>query len=157
MSDSDLVWEFTNGTGNDIPHKPQLMTKDEVFFLIKMMLDEIMELGATVASPEEVKTHMKVVINESKDIQQEEGTEIELIASQADALVDCYYYSQNAACKKGVNLSKVFDVVHEANMNKQINGEFIKREDGKIMKPEGWQPPDIVGEIIRQTHDGPFI
>jgi hypothetical protein len=29
-------------------------------------------------------------------------------------------------------------------------GKFIKREDGKIMKPAGWQPPDISKAIAEQ-------
>ena len=71
----------------------------------------------------------------------------------ADALVDIYYYSQNAACKKGMNLSSVFTMVHAANMAKRDanTGKFIKREsDGKIIKPEGWQPPNVEAEIARQ-------
>lgn len=39
--------------------------------------------------------------------------ELEEAADQADALVDIYYYSLNAACKKGVNLSSLFDIVHK--------------------------------------------
>lgn len=60
---------------------------------------------------------------------------------QADALVDVYYYSLNAAAKKGVNLSSIFSIVHSANMAKRDpkTGVFLKRADGKIIKPEGWQ------------------
>lgn len=39
--------------------------------------------------------------------------ELEEAADQADALIDIYYYSLNAACKKGVNLSSLFDIVHK--------------------------------------------
>jgi hypothetical protein len=72
--------------------------------------------------------------------------------------VDVYYYSLNAACKKGVNISTVFDIVHGANMAKRdpATGQFIKREDGKIIKPEGWQGPDIKQEIARQMEHGSF-
>jgi predicted HAD superfamily Cof-like phosphohydrolase len=28
--------------------------------------------------------------------------------------------------------------------------EPVKRADGKIMKPEGWKPPDIEGELVKQ-------
>ncbi len=156
MSDAELVKQFTEETGNIIPSIPSLMTKDETYFLIKMMLDEIMERAATVADPDDAKKAMIEMITHSKDIPKETGVETELIASQADALIDCYYYSLNAAAKKGVNLSKVFKVVHQANMNKKIKGKFIKREDGKIMKPDGWTPPDIIAEIVSQTINGPF-
>lgn len=157
MSDAELVKQFTEETGNIIPSVPSLMTKDETYFLIKMMLDEIMELAATVSDPDDAKKAMIEMIKHSKDIPKETGVETELIASQADALIDCYYYSLNAAAKKGVNLSKVFKVVHQANMNKKIKGKFIKREDGKIMKPDGWTPPNITAEIVDQTINGSFM
>ena len=30
-------------------------------------------------------------------------------------------------------------------MNKLVDGKVIRREDGKIKKPDGWQPADIAG------------
>ena len=83
------------------------------------------------------------MIKDSKDLPQEvyakDGSEeYKKIADQADALIDVYYYSQNAACKKGINLSSIFGMVHAANMAKRdpISGTFLKREDGKIIKPK---------------------
>lgn len=160
MSDAKLVYEFTKESGASICDKPTPMTKDEVYFLIKMMLDEIMELGATVADPLEVKFNMCKMIINSKNLQHINNVSQEkLIAEQADALVDCYYYSLNAAAKKGINLSDIFKIVHQANMNKRdpITGKFIKREDGKIIKPDGWKEPDIVEEIKKQIIYDPFI
>lgn len=71
-------------------------------------------------------------------------------------MVDVYYYSLNAAAKKGVNLSSLFGVVHAANMAKRdpASGQFLKREDGKILKPAGWAPPDVAGEVRRQMKEG---
>lgn len=159
MSDAELVCQFTKESGSNIPNEPQLMTSDEVFFLIKMMLDELCELGATVAEPHKVKMNMIKMIIDSKDIPQiKDVSTSELIGEQGDALVDCYYYSLNAAAKRGVNLSKIFEVVHKANMDKKdpVSGKFIKREDGKIIKPVGWKAPDITKEIERQITEGSF-
>mmetsp|Transcript_40083 Transcript_40083/g.96672 ORF Transcript_40083/g.96672 Transcript_40083/m.96672 type:complete len:144 (+) Transcript_40083:1-432(+) len=125
-----------------------------------MMLDEIMEFLATVLPPAEAKDALKRFVDDSKDIPQVEAEgaqrKIHIIAEQADALVDVYYYSLNAACKKGVNLSSIFSLVHQANMNKRdpATGQFIKREDGKIIKPKGWQPPDVDSEVERQMTKG---
>ena len=158
MSDAELVRQFTKETGSNVPNEPQLMSKEEVFFLIKMMLDEIMELGATVSEPREVKLNMIKMITDSKDIDKIIGPNLEIIGEQGDALIDCYYYSLNAAAKKGINLSKIFEVVHKANMDKRdpVTGKFIKRDDGKIIKPPGWLPPNITGEILRQIKEGSF-
>lgn len=159
ISDAELVREFTKESGTNVPNKPELMTKEEVFFLIKMMLDEIMELGATVSEPHEVKLKMIKMITDSKDLSKiTDVSKEELIGEQGDALVDSYYYSLNAAAKKGINISKLFEIVHKANMDKRdpITGKFIKREDGKIIKPEGWKEPDITAEIRRQFQEGSF-
>jgi predicted HAD superfamily Cof-like phosphohydrolase len=158
MSDAENVRQFTKESGTEVPNKPQLMTKNEVFFLIKMMLDEIMELGATVAESQEVKFNMIKMITDSKDISRSTGSVEQLIGEQGDALVDSYYYSLNAAAKKGINLSRIFEVVHKANMDKRdpVTGKFLKREDGKIIKPAGWKEPDITGEIKRQINEGSF-
>ena len=84
--------------------------------------------------------------------------ETEMVANQADALVDIRYYSLNAAAKKGVNLSSLFDIVQAANMAKKdpVTGTFLKREDGKIIKPQGWTLPDVAKEISRQKEHGAF-
>lgn len=156
MSDSHLVKDFTTASGFLVPNSPKLMTKQEVHFLVKMMLDEIMELYATVDEPTHAKMDMIKMITESKDIPKVQGTEVELIAEQADAIVDCYYYSLNSAAKHGVNISSVFRLVHNANMSKKDpeSGMFLRRSDGKIIKPDGWKIPDIPKEIQRQINEG---
>ena len=79
-----------------------------------------------------------------------------LIGEQADAFVDMWYYSLNAMAKKGVNLSRIFDLVHEANMAKRDpqSGKFLKRADGKIIKPKGWRAPNVGQEILSQMKNG---
>lgn len=71
---------------------------------------------------------------------------IPIAAEQGDAVVDCWYYGLNACAKKGINASMIFDEVHRANMDKRDpeSGVFMRREDGKIIKPLGWKEPDLV-------------
>ena len=87
-----------------------------------------------------------------------EADKLEQIAEQGDAFVDMWYYSLNAACKKGINLSSIFNLVHNANMAKRdpATGQFLKRADGKIIKPQGWTAPDVGAEIRRQMSEGAF-
>lgn len=56
-----------------------------------------------------------------------------------DGLCDLTYVTMGGAISAGINLERHFDEVHQANMRK-LSGP--KREDGKQLKPEGWQPPD---------------
>lgn len=158
--DADHVREFTGGAGQPTPDKPVLMSKDEVCFLGKMVLDETMELMATVYPPDDAKSKLCGFIDASKDIAQlGADDETNLIAEQGDAICDVYYYMLNAAAKKGMNLSALFHIVHAANMAKRdpATGLFLKREDGKIIKPKGWQPPDVKAEMQRQIADGAWV
>lgn len=154
MSESSLVREFTLAADQEVPNVPMEMSKEEINFICKMIIDEMLELCSTVYESKESKEMLKKCIMEAKEIDLLENREdkMVLIAEQQDAFVDIIYYIHNAAVKKGVNLSDIFYVVHNANMAKRdkTTGKFIKREDGKIMKPEGWKAPDIKLEIMKQ-------
>merc|ERR1719402_2158140 len=126
------------------------MTKDEVKFI---------ELFATVMDPQEAKEVLADTVKKAESVDRiDPKDQNEVVAEQADALVDIWYYSLNAAAKKGVNLSSLFDIVQAANMAKKdpVTGTFLKREDGKIIKPVGWAPPDVAKEIARQKDQGAF-
>ena len=77
---------------------------------------------------------------------EDNSDEIHVVANQGDAMVDSWYYMLNAAAKKGIDLSRIFNAVHQANMDKKDpeTGKFILREDGKVLKPKGWKPADIL-------------
>lgn len=62
-------------------------------------------------------------------------------------LCDLIYVCLGAAETFGVDLAPVFLAVHESNMAK-AGGPV--REDGKQLKPEGWAPPDVEGELKKQ-------
>ncbi len=159
-SDSVLVKEFTEATGTHIPLVPQKMNKEQVHFITKMIIDEVKELLATVESPEDYNKFLKDTVDTTKDVVRDPSTmsEAEIIAEQHDAFVDIYYYSLNCAAKNGVNLSKIFNIVHDSNMAKRdpATGVFLKRPDGKVIKPEGWRMPDVTGEIENQMKHGAF-
>lgn len=61
----------------------------------------------------------------------------------ADALADILYVTLGTSLSYGIDIEAVFNAVHAANMAKLVNEEPVIRKDGKILKPEGWTPPDI--------------
>lgn len=148
MSEYKRVQEFNKAAEQPCPDEPSPMLLEDVRFLTKMMLDELMEFMVTVTP--NYKVEMIKMIGGARDLEFKELDEDELIAEQGDALVDCNYYALNSAAKHGIDLSKIFDVVHEANMAKRDpeSRVFLRREDGKIIKPEGWEAPDIV-EVVK--------
>lgn len=152
-SDAQLVREFTaESTGIELPERPRPMSKEEVRFLAQMLIDELYEFVGTYERSPKVLLH-ELVDKGEREFEPIEG--VELIAAQADALVDSYYYSLNAAAKAGCNLSKLFHVVHQANMNKRFpDGTFHRRPDGKVEKPPDWSPPGVTAEIESQIKNG---
>jgi len=153
------VRDFTRACGQHTPNTPQLMNRLEVEFITKMVLDELLELNATVMAPFEAKTSVMNMLKVAKDVpMMTTANKAEIVAEQADALVDIWYYSLDCAAKKGINLSSVFSLVHAANMRKvnPATGMCIKRADGKIEKPVGWCPPNVAKEMERQAAQGSF-
>jgi len=66
----------------------------------------------------------------------------------ADGLADLIYVCIGAANEFGIDLAAVWAEVHRSNMAKiGPNGEVKRREDGKVVKPDGWTPPDIEGVL----------
>ena len=163
-----MVKEFTEeSTGISLPKKPCPMDQNAVEFLAKMMFSEIVELLMT-----HHKTHEEA-LEVAKNLLDQDFKEKEStcnnsrvwplsvntqIEEQMDALVDCHYYALNAAAKHGMNIDPVFDLVHQANMNKRdpTTKQFLRRDDGKIIKPVGWKPADISKEVERQLQHGSF-
>lgn len=157
MSDYEKVRDFTIQAGQECTAEPTPMSKDEVTFLLRMCLSELQELALTVTENTQESVELLKQSLETIDKTQYEqlNTDDEIIAAQADALVDLWYYGLNAFAKKSVNISKIFDVVHKANMSKKdpATNTFKKRvSDGKILKPKGWTPPNIVKEIAKQRN-----
>jgi predicted HAD superfamily Cof-like phosphohydrolase len=156
---SEKVKIFTEESLNKkLPDKPRLLTKEEIFFVIKMNCEELQELLMTVVpSTEDVKEVLLDIVSKSNSPQNYnyDKTEIELITEQVDAFVDIDYYNCNAAAKAGMNVDDVFDVVHQANMNKKFNdGTFHRNELGKVIKPPDWQEGDLITIINKWNSYG---
>lgn len=66
----------------------------------------------------------------------------------ADGLADLAYVVEGANQAFGIDSVGVLKVVHAANMAKV--GGPLRASDGKRLKPPGWQPPDVAGELGRQ-------
>lgn len=62
-------------------------------------------------------------------------------AEVIDAICDIIVVLHNTANAMGVDIEPFFDEVHRTNLAKW--GGPIRPEDGKRLKPSGWQPPRI--------------
>jgi predicted HAD superfamily Cof-like phosphohydrolase len=78
----------------------------------------------------------------------EEERQVVLLANLADGAADTIYFIIGACLACGIDLRPVWRAVHAANMQK-TGGPM--RADGKILKPEGWQAPDVEGVLRAQA------
>ena len=64
---------------------------------------------------------------------------------QLDALIDILVVTAGALHSLGVNPEGAWKEVMRSNFDKvdAITGRVKKREDGKVLKPEGWEPPRL--------------
>lgn len=71
------------------------------------------------------------------------------LVEAADAMADAIYVIVGTALEYGIPLHRVWDAVQAANMAKvdPTTGLVRRREDGKILKPEGWTAPDIAAVL----------
>eukprot|EP00960_Hanusia_phi_P019004 560413-Hanusia_phi.AAC.1 len=99
--DADDVREFTVGAGQGSPEEPSVMSEEEVRFITKMIVDEVLELFATVHESTDAKNVLKGFVDArffsssqlsrcgdndcSKDIQKIDAPEVDITAEQADA------------------------------------------------------------------------
>lgn len=85
-----------------------------------------------------------------------EAALIEDMVGMVDAIIDGLYFGYGVLHKMGLSESKVeriFDVVHQANMNKTF-GTNAKRDTGAAdaVKPDGWVSPEkLIRDIINET------
>ena len=94
-----------------------------------------------------------VALQDYQRIQQAEPAEqTRLRAELAAEGVDVLNVLLGLLLSQGLPVEKMFDAIHAANLAKCIDGKVLRREDGKILKPAGWQPADKEG-VIRQ-HGG---
>jgi predicted HAD superfamily Cof-like phosphohydrolase len=153
------VRAFTEGAFGKRPAHPEKpLDRAGAEFIVGMVISEMVELLQTVLEPGEDAIEVVRGLcdrdHNTKYVKPSDPTD--LIAEQADAMVDATYYLYDMGSRMGVNLDKVFSVVHAANMAKRdpTTDTFRKREDGKILKPDGWKEPDIRAEIDAQMRDG---
>ena len=82
------------------------------------------------------------------DLINEEVQELKDSASPADdldALIDILVVTIGAIYSMGADAEGAWRAVMATNLAKidRVTGKVRKRDDGKVLKPDGWTPPDL--------------
>ena len=105
------------------------------------------ELFATAcdqpASPENYKMYLGLVDEEYGELV--EAVIADDKVEQLDALVDILVVTMGAIRAAGWDGEAAWKEVMDTNFAKidPTTGKVRKREDGKVLKPEGWQAPEL--------------
>jgi predicted HAD superfamily Cof-like phosphohydrolase len=101
--------------------------------------------GQTVLedNKEQAILYRKLILEEYKELMVafEEKDDVEILDALFDLPWVCYAY----ALSRGWNMGAAWNEGARSNLDKidPVTGKCIKREDGKILKPEGWKPPNF--------------
>ena len=117
-SSYERVLEFHKAFGQPSPGTPELLDESVSALRIELIREELEEYMEAVAAND--------------------------IVAIADALGDLDYVVNGAAIAHGIVLPVITAEIHRSNMTKLgPDGAPIYREDGKILKGEGYEPPKL--------------
>ena len=110
-----------------------------------MPLDVKMFLSACDQTPciENASLYHKLICEEFNEYIQAKNKNDEV--EQLDACMDMIWVILGYCHMKQYDIAGAWDEVVKTNMAKvdPHTGKVSRREDGKILKPEGWKPPDM--------------
>ena len=96
-----------------------------------------------LGSKEMIELRIKLLVEEVQEYAEaaRAGDLVEVL----DALADIGYILAGTIINHGMQdiYDDAFNEGHRSNMAKLVNGKVIRREDGKVLKPDGWQPPQL--------------
>jgi len=124
--------------------------EQDMVALFHRTFDILVNDKPTVADAATRDLRISLIREESKEL--EEALEKEDVVGIADALADLLYVVYGTAVSLGLDMEPIFAEVHRSNMTK-VGGH--KREDGKWIKPETYEPPDLAPIIEDMSEYGP--
>jgi predicted HAD superfamily Cof-like phosphohydrolase len=113
------VTVFLKAVGQETPSFAQATVSDQAELYKKLIKEEVEEFWEAVAVSDDVE--------------------------QIDACFDMMWVIVGYMKSRGWDCEKIWDEGAKSNLSKidPVTGLVKRREDGKILKPEGWKPPDF--------------
>jgi predicted HAD superfamily Cof-like phosphohydrolase len=110
---------FLRAVGQELPSSPQQSVSTQAELYKKLIKEEVEEFWEAEAASDDVE--------------------------QIDACFDMMWVIVGYMKSRGWDCENIWDEGAKSNLSKidPVSGKVIRREDGKILKPEGWKPPDF--------------
>lgn len=146
-----LVRQFQKAFGHPAPDKATALTLERTISRGGWTVEEIVEMIQQTSKDEKefdtaiemLKEKLDAAVIKSKQ-DDYNVTEKEVMIGQLDALVDQLVFVNGSLAEMGIDPKPFYEIVMNANMAKlgPDGKPIIRPTDGKIMKPEGWEPPE---------------
>lgn len=138
----EQVREFHERFGHPISARPGF---SRPFLRASLIVEEAVETAFAMLVHEfgaDANTHLHAMLHQAlaSALRNEAEVARNPLPAAVDGMCDLSYVTFGAAIEMGIDLEPFFDEVHRSNMAK-VGG--ATREDGKTLKPEGWEPPAI--------------
>lgn len=110
---------FLKAVGQEIPPYPQKTVSEQAELYKKLIIEEYSEFIEADINNDDVE--------------------------RIDACFDMMWVIVGYMKSRGWDCENIWDEGAKSNLSKidRDTGKVIRREDGKILKPEGWKPPDF--------------
>ena len=128
MSLESQVRQFNLTYEKPMSKKPRLPTETEAVLLLDLLEEELQELKDAIAA----------------------GDLVEI----ADAITDIIYVAGQQGTTLGLPIDALLQEVQRSNLSKLgSNGKPIYREDGKVLKGEGYSEPQIAKVLMGELYE----
>lgn len=146
----DGTEEFLRAAQHPIPDAPAIPAADVVALRLKLLVEEVTELMQAVGFYD-LYDYLEcaaddVVADVVEDAR--EADDVDLV-EMVDAFHDITVIAFGGALETAgsVGARRAADEVTRSNLSKIVDGNVLRRADGKISKPPGFVPPDIAGAL----------
>jgi predicted HAD superfamily Cof-like phosphohydrolase len=160
MSSYELTREFHRAVGHPVANQPRTsIPEDRLKLRANLIASEFAELIAALAGYAGSDPFIEFLKRTVTDVLVNNlfgpdglrrGMEVDLV-EVARQIADLHIVVSGTALEFGIPEPAVIEEVHAANMRK-VGGP--KREDGKQLRPEGWEPPNVarvLEEAVERT------
>ena len=108
--------------------------------------DQTVDRGNT----DQFNMYLKLIEEEAEELNQAiiDKDRVEML----DALIDMLVVTIGAIHSAGFDAEGAWKEVMQTNFNKidKDTGKVVKREDGKVLKPDGWTPPNLLPYVKKK-------
>ena len=105
------------------------------------------KIGDNPGFSDEDTMKLRIALVEEEILELKDACKDNDFPSFVDAITDSIYVLLGTAIATGVDIEPIWTEVQKTNMAKAVGN---KRDDGKLLKPEGWKTPDIKALLKEQ-------